>query len=117
MDEVLCGLFPQGPVLIVYTALAESDISVPFCVALVYVSMCVCLSIATPPPPLPLTPRVINGVDFGACIFFTFVKDARCLHLIDFFFIGHNKYSSRDKNCSFKILLLYARFEILVALL
>jgi len=54
MDEVLCGLFPQGPVLIVYTALAESDISVPFCVAPVYVSMCVCLSIATPPPSLPL---------------------------------------------------------------
>ena len=66
MDEVLCGLFPQRPVLIVYTSLAESDISVPFCVAPVYVSMCVCLSIATPPPP---SPRVINGVDFGACIF------------------------------------------------
>ena len=67
MDEVLRDLFPQGPVLIVYTALAESDISVPFCVAPVYVSMCVCLSIATPPPTPP--PCVINGVDFGACIF------------------------------------------------
>ena len=70
MDEVLCGLFLQGPVLIVYTAIAESDISVPFCVAPVYVSMCVCLSIATPQPTPPPPSRVINGVDFGACIFF-----------------------------------------------
>ena len=76
----------------------------------------VCLSVYCHSSPIP-PPRVINGVDFGACIFLLSWKTHVVFILIDFFFIGHNKYSSRDKNCSLKILLLYARFEILIALL